>query len=330
MAIDFTPGLDGHDPQQKIGIITAADIEGTALTVKGFFYAADFPKEVQFLRANKAGMGFSYEILPLAIRDHAADPMVVTELVFTGAAVLWKQKGGYHTTSLAAKAMEDFDMTKEELQAILAEGLAPITTKVTELSATVDKLKSGAVLNASSVAHLVKPHADALHAAADAMCAAGVGAHPSMGHAMRLHKMADHMMAEAHMGSMPHVYRDHDWPTYASAARASEDDPKVKELAAEVEKLTASLKTKDDEVAALGTKVKDLEANAAKNVAAPERKTLSPAIAALMARGGIELPEPEGGKIAVAKVDEVLSKTSLSTVERMQFKAELRNAGMLN
>jgi hypothetical protein len=43
MAVDFTPELDGHDPQAKIGVITGAEIKGHDLCIEGFLYAAEFP-----------------------------------------------------------------------------------------------------------------------------------------------------------------------------------------------------------------------------------------------------------------------------------------------
>jgi hypothetical protein len=44
MAVDYKPALDGHDPKAKIGVITAATIEGNAILIEGFIYAADFPE----------------------------------------------------------------------------------------------------------------------------------------------------------------------------------------------------------------------------------------------------------------------------------------------
>ena len=44
MAVDYKPNLDGHDPKNKIGVITAATIEGDAILIEGFIYAADFPE----------------------------------------------------------------------------------------------------------------------------------------------------------------------------------------------------------------------------------------------------------------------------------------------
>ncbi|MFI4985819.1 MAG: hypothetical protein ACHQF3_00085 [Alphaproteobacteria bacterium] len=106
MAVDFTPDLDGHDAKRKIGVITGATIHGNELRIEGFFYAADFPNEVARIRADKAAMGFSFEAQRILVEDPEADPLVITACVFTGAAVLQKDKGAYLTTRLAAQAAE--------------------------------------------------------------------------------------------------------------------------------------------------------------------------------------------------------------------------------
>ena len=47
MALDYSPGFDGHDVRRKVGIITSADVVGRNLEVSGYLYAKDFPEIVQ-------------------------------------------------------------------------------------------------------------------------------------------------------------------------------------------------------------------------------------------------------------------------------------------
>jgi hypothetical protein len=100
MAVNFTPEMDGHDPQAKIGLITSAEIDGQDLLIKGFFYAADFPEVAANIKANKEALGFSFEARDLITNDPDADPISIVDCVFTGAAILFKDKAAYKTTSL--------------------------------------------------------------------------------------------------------------------------------------------------------------------------------------------------------------------------------------
>ena len=49
------------------------------------------------------------------------------------------------------------------------------------------------------------------------MEASGVGTDPKFGHVHVLRRMSDSMRAEAAVGKVPHIWRDHDYPAYASA-----------------------------------------------------------------------------------------------------------------
>jgi len=84
------------------------------------------------------------------------------------------------------------------------------------MPAIISKLNATIAANAAT-REMVEPHAAALDACRAAMEAAGIGTHPSMGHVHVLRRMADSMRAEAEMGKLPSTWRDHDYPTYASA-----------------------------------------------------------------------------------------------------------------
>jgi hypothetical protein len=93
MAVDI---FDGHDAQAKIGVITGATIEGSDLRIEGFVYAADFPEEAAFIKANKNNLGFSFEAQDIRVESLDSDPLVITACVFTGAAILEKVKAAFH------------------------------------------------------------------------------------------------------------------------------------------------------------------------------------------------------------------------------------------
>ena len=128
MGLDFTASFDGHDARRKVGIITSADIvqldslkghrfsgaalapnkfgalapEGkpAALIISGFLFARDFPDVVRDLRLHAGALGMSYEIAEARIADPAAKIWAITEAVFTGAAVLRRDKAAYAQTSI--------------------------------------------------------------------------------------------------------------------------------------------------------------------------------------------------------------------------------------
>jgi len=107
MALDYSPEMDSHDVQRKIGIITEAEIKpvpagpGRAagqLSVAGFLYAQDFPDVMQEIRAGNSLLGMSYEIANAWVPDTAAAIWTVTKFTFTGAAVLRRDKAAYPQT----------------------------------------------------------------------------------------------------------------------------------------------------------------------------------------------------------------------------------------
>lgn len=100
MAIGFTPGYDGHDVRRKCGLITEADVVGRELRVHGYVYGRDFPDLVKRLEQGPpASMGMSYELAEAQIEDMLADVWTVTRAMFTGAAVLLRDKAAYRATS---------------------------------------------------------------------------------------------------------------------------------------------------------------------------------------------------------------------------------------
>ncbi len=111
MALDYTPALDRHDVQRKVGVITRAEIVGRHLELGGYLFAKDFPEIVTELgrveRRNAretagtvaAGrLGMSYEIADARIADMKASVWTLTRVTFTGAAILRRDKAAYRET----------------------------------------------------------------------------------------------------------------------------------------------------------------------------------------------------------------------------------------
>ena len=102
MAVDYKAGWDGHDARQKCGIITAAQLDGTRLTVAGYLFARDFPEMEQRVQAGIDGdgaMGMSYELADAHVADMRAQLWTLTRATFTGAAILLRDKAAYRATS---------------------------------------------------------------------------------------------------------------------------------------------------------------------------------------------------------------------------------------
>jgi hypothetical protein len=124
MGLDYTPALDAHDARRKVGIITEAFVApasgrlsrerpaparagetpaetaaGTAaLHVGGYLFARDFPEIVRELRSNGRRLGMSYEVADARIEDPRAPVWRLTEVTFTGAAILRRDKAAYRNT----------------------------------------------------------------------------------------------------------------------------------------------------------------------------------------------------------------------------------------
>ena len=109
MAVNYNP--EGHSPQEKIGFISSAEIRGNEINIGGFIYAADFPDATAAIRAKKDKLGFSFEARDLFTPDPNADPVHISDLQFTGAAILLKNAAAYKTTSIFASSNKDKPMS---------------------------------------------------------------------------------------------------------------------------------------------------------------------------------------------------------------------------
>lgn len=329
MAVDFTPNLDGHDATRKIGLITSADVVGDEIQIGGFFYAADFPQVCARIKAEKEALGFSYEIQ--AQTQEIGDLLQIVSGVFTGAAVLRKDKAAYQSTSLAANAAGEFNMTPEELKKLLGEAIAPITTQLDGLNKDVTALKaSTAPLQANAEMRArVAPHATALRNCAASMEAAGIGLDSRHGHVAHLHRMANAMEAEAATGKMPHIYRDHDWLMGSGDNRSIQAEAATVDAKAVGDAVAAAIKPLQDELAASKTMITDLQAKAFKDTTAPQRKTLSAEGTQLLQKAALT-PDATSGKVKVRDLESAADKAQLTNAQSIALKLALQNADMLD
>jgi len=105
MAVDYTPGWDGHDARRKCGIITQAEVEGNRLEVSGYLFGKDFPEVEEQMRQSDPGtMGMSYELAEAHVDDMNAAIWSLTRATFTGAAILRREKAAYRDTSFQIAA----------------------------------------------------------------------------------------------------------------------------------------------------------------------------------------------------------------------------------
>ena len=350
MGVNYNP--NGHSPQEKVGFIDSATIEANAIHIGGFIYAADFPEVAKEIKANKDILGFSFEARDLFTTDSEADPVPIADCVFTGAAILLKDKAAYRSTSInaASAAEEEYfimdEKTKIEIAELVAAGVAaaikPMADTLAVQATELTKIKEDHV-NAANHLAKVERHAAELEKAADHMDAAGLGGDPRNGHAAVARDMAADMRASAVRGVMPSSYSRFFAAADKTATETVDIDGIVKaaveKTAGEFTKQIAEVKaaaekTAAEQVAALAaaeTKIADMKAAAertAQEAAPVARKTLTTGNLAMLAKTGVELPA-EGGKLDKDALNKALSAANIPTEKRFELKAALAQAGVL-
>ena len=112
MALDYSPSLDRHDTRRKVGVITRAEIVGRQLTLGGYLFAKDCPEIVEQIGRGgscqrildsadpprHACLAMSYEIADARVADTNAKVWTLTQVTFTGAAILRRDKAAYRET----------------------------------------------------------------------------------------------------------------------------------------------------------------------------------------------------------------------------------------
>jgi hypothetical protein len=112
MALDYSLSFDRHDTRRKVGVITRAEIIGKKLELGGYLFAKDFPEIVKEIgRGGSCQMSvddpssdrhtclaMSYEIADARVADVKAKIWTLTQVTFTGAAILRRDKAAYQDT----------------------------------------------------------------------------------------------------------------------------------------------------------------------------------------------------------------------------------------
>ncbi|WP_051949296.1 DUF6582 domain-containing protein [Methylosinus sp. PW1] len=325
MGVNLAPRMDGHDPQKKLGLVSEAFVDGSDFRIKGGLYAEDFPKEYAEIKAAQKELGFSLEACRFRGKVEG-EFLRITALTFSGAAILKAKDAAYKSTSLkASESKEEIDMTKEELEALIAKLTASFSKDTEALKASVDEAKAAAAASAAEVEKLkaeklsandklcalVEPHAKALEAAADAMATDGIGGHQTYGHVVLARGLAKSLRASAVTGILPTIHRDHDWPLRGSEDKAEAEkavreaiDKATKDIADKLAASDAALKASADaakaaadKLEAAEQKISDLEKARLEASRDPGRRTLDPAITNALSRAGY------GADADVAKID---------------------------
>lgn len=103
MGVNYSSDLEKHQPTRKVGVIKKAWIDGNAIKVSGIIWKKDFPDAEKDLK--KANLGMSFEASDIDVEDQNADIWRLSNLCFTGAAILYKASAAYYKTeALAASA----------------------------------------------------------------------------------------------------------------------------------------------------------------------------------------------------------------------------------
>jgi hypothetical protein len=149
MGLGYTPKLEGHDARRKVGVITSAEIVGKEVVIEGYLFARDFPELIRELRMRDGELGLSYEVSDAIVEDMKARVWRLTEVTFTGAALLLREKAAYGQTwfrledQMSAEDMKQLVATAERMAAAaeaMQSAVARIEAQNAELSGRVDRI----------------------------------------------------------------------------------------------------------------------------------------------------------------------------------------------
>lgn len=224
---------------------------------------------------------------------------------------------------------------KEVLAAVekLTASVTALSAQSAEQAAALKKLEAGKGASlAGPIVDQVEPHIRACHAAADGMESAGIGTHPTLGHAAMIRRVAAHMLHAAVSGRVPHVFRESSYMG-GDGLEAGAESPELKAAKEKNAELEKNLKDLKDQLAGSTTQIADLKAAQAKTAegagagAQPGRKTMSAAAIALLNKYSIKAEGEEA--IPVDVVDRALSAAALTPAQRIEAKLKLRAEGAI-
>ncbi len=114
--------MTGHNTRFKIGVVEKAWLKGKEIHVQGILWKNDFP-DVCFMISNaKDALGFSVEILSDKWEETEDDIVTLTDLTFTGVAIMYHDLAAFKSTQLFKEEnKEDDTVNQEEIKAMLDE-----------------------------------------------------------------------------------------------------------------------------------------------------------------------------------------------------------------
>jgi hypothetical protein len=130
-------------------VITGAEIVGKDIVIEGHLFARDFPEMMRELRAKDGLLGLSYEVSDAIVEDMKARVWKLTDVTFTGAALLLREKAAYGQTwfrledQMSAEEMKQLIATAERMAAAaeaMQSAVARIEAQNAELAARVDRI----------------------------------------------------------------------------------------------------------------------------------------------------------------------------------------------
>ncbi len=298
MGLGYRPALDGHDARRKVGIITSAEVVGRNLEVRGYLFARDFPELVRELRAGgpgRARLGMSYEIADARVADVNASVWTLTQVTFTGAAILRRSKAAYPDTWIELAPSEQ-PRAGLRAQALPRSGRQTASSFLATRRPTAPARRkrgpalSGARMNDETTQQLIST-TQRLAAAAEALSEAAGRLETQHRELGEQHNALDDKITR-----MVAAIEDQGVATYSD----------LRERVAQLERENAELKSHASRISA----------NSA-------RKTLPPLVTALLSKSGVESAE----KIDAATLDKTLA--SLSVEQRIAVKAQMARAGLI-
>jgi hypothetical protein len=99
MAVDYKADFAGHNPRQKCGIITAAEIDDNRVLVSGYLYSRDFPEFARGWIPDISRLGMSYELATAHVVDMREQVWTFYKVTFCGAAILLRERAAFRETS---------------------------------------------------------------------------------------------------------------------------------------------------------------------------------------------------------------------------------------
>lgn len=157
--VNYHADLDRHEPTKKVGVIKKAWIDGNAIKVSGIIWKRDFPDALTTLK--KPNLGMSFEASDIDVEDQEAAVWRLSDLCFTGAAILQKDKAAYFKTeALAASAMSAKLITTTNGGVQMANVVNKKKKKTSDVAASGDGLDVKLLVKALTAAN--RPVLDAI------------------------------------------------------------------------------------------------------------------------------------------------------------------------